>query len=647
MTGRDDVRLAADLALLRVALRMYLTWLRELWSRGDTDVDWLIDAAGSMPTASPADLSAVDTALAAGRRDESGGLARMAATLQLGVGDEVLVAAAWWSEADPQLATVLGCAHDDGSRRYPSAVLLRTVLAPFGIDAPPAVDDAGPLVRLGAVQPGAGSSGAVRLTPTARHFLAGLEPVAMPANGPVPDRLEPLVPRLAHHLATSQAPVVLRGRRGTGRLTLAVAGTRAAGRVPVAATRPTPELRLLARVGTAVPIVEATAAAALGWSDGDGPLLVIGDRIAGTTPLPGAYTVDVSDPTPEERAGHWAATLAEAGFPELQAESLAADLAPRFSFPEADIRGAVYHARGDAAWHGRPLDDELVWAAARRQPEHALARLATVVTPAFTFEDLVLEAGTRRQLDALVAHVALQHVVMDRWGFRRKLPRGQGVAALFTGPPGTGKTMATEALAAELRQDLYRIDLSAVVSKYIGETEKNLAAAFDEAERAGAVLFFDEADSLFGKRTEVRDAHDRYANLEVNYLLQRVESFTGLVVLASNRKAAIDEAFLRRLRFVIRFEVPGRELRSQLWRRSFPTATPVGRLDWDALARPELTGGSIQSIALHAAYHAAAAGEAVGWDHVELALRSEYEKLGKAWPALVASDDRHDVVVAG
>ena len=209
------------------------------------------------------------------------------------------------------------------------------------------------------------------------------------------------------------------------------------------------------------------------------------------------------------------------------------------------------------------------------------------------------------------------------------------MAALFGGPPGTGKTMAAEAIAHALRQDLYRVDLSAVVSKYIGETEKNLAAAFDEAERGSAVLFFDEADSLFGKRTEVRDAHDRYANLEVNYLLQRVESFTGLAILATNKQSAVDEAFLRRLRFVVRFELPTTELRQELWRRSFPPEATLAELDWPALAAAELAGGSIQSAALSAAYLAARNGGVIGPAHVRHALRREYEKLGKAWPELL------------
>ena len=301
---------------------------------------------------------------------------------------------------------------------------------------------------------------------------------------------------------------------------------------------------------------------------------------------------------------------------------------------EGDIEEIVAAAGTAAAWAGRALERDLVWETARRRPEHTLDRVAALVAPSFTLADLVLTDDAHAQLRELVAHVALQHVVLDGWGFRRRLPRGQGVAVLFAGPPGTGKTMAAEAIADALEQDLYRIDLSAVVSKYIGETEKNLAAAFDEAERAGAVLFFDEADALFGKRTDVRDAHDRYANLEVNYLLQRVETFTGLVILASNREAALDEAFLRRLRFIIRFELPDARLRRRLWERSFPAEAARSELDWDALADGELAGGSIQSAALSAAYLAAQDGGVIGHAHVEHALRREYEKLGRAWTGL-------------
>jgi AAA+ superfamily predicted ATPase len=336
-------------------------------------------------------------------------------------------------------------------------------------------------------------------------------------------------------------------------------------------------------------------------------------------------------PTHAERAALWRERLAS---PAAAADELAPALAARFAFTEGDVDAVLARAGLDAAWREREVDDALVWEAARRQPEHALERLAALVMPVFSLDDLVLAEETEVKLRELVAHVALQHVVLDEWGFRRRLPRGQGVAALFTGPPGTGKTTAAEAIARELGQDLYRIDLSAVVSKYVGETEKNLASAFDEAERGSAVLFFDEADALFGKRTEIRDAHDRYANLEVNYLLQRVETFTGLVVLASNRQSALDEAFLRRLRFVIRFDPPDARLRRELWERSFPAEARLGELDWDALATAELAGGSIQSAALSAAYLAATDGGVIGEEHVELALLREHQKLGKAWPGI-------------
>jgi SpoVK/Ycf46/Vps4 family AAA+-type ATPase len=236
------------------------------------------------------------------------------------------------------------------------------------------------------------------------------------------------------------------------------------------------------------------------------------------------------------------------------------------------------------------------------------------------------------RLRELVAHVELRTTVLDDWGFRRRLPRGRGVAALFAGPSGTGKTTAAEAVACELGTQLFRIDLSRVVSKYIGETEQHLATAFAEAERSGALLLFDEADALFGRRTEVRDAHDRYANLEVSYLLQRVESFTGLVILSTNRAGNIDDAFLRRLRFVVRFERPDAAEREELWRRSFPGTASLAELDWARLARHDLAGGHIQAAALSAAFLAAGNGGVIDHRHLERAIAHEYEKLDRAAP---------------
>jgi SpoVK/Ycf46/Vps4 family AAA+-type ATPase len=210
------------------------------------------------------------------------------------------------------------------------------------------------------------------------------------------------------------------------------------------------------------------------------------------------------------------------------------------------------------------------------------------------------------------------------------------VAALFAGPSGVGKTMAADVIARDLRLDLYRIDLAGVISKYIGETEKNLKKVFDAAEAGGAVLFFDEADALFGKRSEVKDSHDRYANIEVSYLLQRMESYTGLAILATNLKGHLDPAFLRRLRYVVDFPFPDAELRRRLWARAFPPEAPAERLDLDALARLEIAGGSITVIAVNAAFLAAAERRPIGLEHVARAARAEFRKLDREfrppWP---------------
>ena len=626
---RPDPRLAAHLDVLSVALGAYLSRLSALWG-ATSDVGRVMASVGARPDPDARARKAVAASLAGARASGDGPLARIADALGLGPGEEALVAAAWWAGADPHLAIALGCAHDDASRRHASAALLRLLLEPFEIDVPPAVEDADALVRCGVLEPGPAASGPLALTPVARDLLAGASPTRLPDPGPPPRRLARIRAALARHLRDGRGgPVVLRGPEGVGRRALAAAAARDAGRIPVGPGHPGPQLRLLARLREGVPVVPAEVLPDLGWDQEDALV-----AWAPPGPAPAGHLVDIPAPSHAERARRWRRELPAAGLGRRAGDRLARAMASRFAFTEGDIAAVVVRARTEAAWRGRPLDADLVWDAARRHPQHALDRVAALVTPAFTLDDLVLEPDTRRRLEELVAHVALQDVVLDGWGFRRRLPRGQGVAALFAGPPGTGKTMAAEALAAALGQDLYRIDLSAVVSKYIGETEKNLAVAFAEAERASAVLLFDEADALFGKRTEVRDAHDRYANLEVNYLLQRVETFTGLAILATNRGSAIDDAFLRRLRFSIRFQVPDRSLRAELWRRAFPREATVAPMPWDALSDAELAGGNIQSAALAAAYLAAGEDGAITTVHVEHALRREHEKLGKAWPGL-------------
>ena len=626
-----DARLRLHLAVLSIAVESYLMQLRRRWNTPaanevDVELTRLLGGVGVGPAPSDQEVERVAELLAT---PASGPLPRISAALGLSTGEEALVASAWWWEADPQFAIVLGCAHDDATKRYATAAIVHLLLAPYGIDSPAAVEDSSALVTCGLLEPGAAATAALCLTPTARLLLAGERLPPLENALPVPVRFEDTVEALTRRLSTGAGGVIaLRGASGVGRHAVAAAAAVRADLTPVDGERQGAELRLLARTATALPILDAAAVSELHWRESDGPLVAIagpGESVAG------AHLVELASPDFGGRQRLWTTAL-EAE--ELPRESLVDLLAARFAFTDSDITQTVSRANTDAEWRERPLKPGDVWEAARRQPEHALERLAALVPPVFTLDDLVLPAERLAQLQELVAHVELQHVVLDEWGFRRRMPRGRGVIGLFAGPSGTGKTTAAEAIAHALRQDLYRVDLSAVVSKYIGETEKNLAAAFDEAERASAVLFFDEADSLFGKRTEVKDAHDRYANLEVNYLLQRVETFTGLVLLATNRQSALDDAFSRRLRFVIRFEHPDRTLRADLWRRSFPKETPVDGLEWDVLAGPELTGGSIQNAALAAAYLAAANGMTVHTGHVEHALRREHEKLGKSFAGL-------------
>jgi hypothetical protein len=252
------------------------------------------------------------------------------------------------------------------------------------------------------------------------------------------------------------------------------------------------------------------------------------------------------------------------------------------------------------------------------------------ITPAYGWDDIVLSDSRKDLLRAVSQHVVYAGRVLEQWGFAGRVPYGQGVAALLSGPSGTGKTMAAQIIAGELGVDLLQVDLSKTISKYIGETEKNLDGIFDAAERAGAVLLFDEADAIFGKRTEIKDAHDRHANVEVAYLLQRMESFRGLAVLTTNFKQNIDDAFVRRLRFAVEFPLPNAAERARIWRKAFPADTPLAAdVDVSLMAgRLQITGGSIQNIALHAAFLAAAADRPVGGPEILAAARRELVKIG-------------------
>jgi AAA+ superfamily predicted ATPase len=270
---------------------------------------------------------------------------------------------------------------------------------------------------------------------------------------------------------------------------------------------------------------------------------------------------------------------------------------------------------------------EAAWSIARESARGGLEALAKRIVSRTDFDDLVLTAGHMATLRDIACHLRQRERVYRDWGFGEKHALGQGMVALFAGASGTGKTLAAEAIANAVELDLYRVDLAMLVSKYIGETEKNLKSLFDAAEVSGAVLLFDEADALFGKRSEVRDSHDRYANIEVAYLLQRIEAYRGLAILTTNMKSAIDGAFLRRIRFLVNFPFPNAAARERIWRGQIPADAPVGDIDFAALARLSLAGGSIRSIALSAAFKAADAGESIGQAVLIEAARAEFAKL--------------------
>jgi SpoVK/Ycf46/Vps4 family AAA+-type ATPase len=304
-------------------------------------------------------------------------------------------------------------------------------------------------------------------------------------------------------------------------------------------------------------------------------------------------------------------------------------LSAQFNLNTAAIRQIAAQTAGEKLPKETSLHERL-WQACLVNTRPHLDLLAQRLDPKAAWTDIVLPKETEESLRQIASQVRQRSRVYDQWGFRDKMNRGLGISALFAGESGTGKTMAAEVIANDLALNLYRIDLSQVVSKYIGETEKNLGRLFDAAEDGGAILFFDEADALFGKRSEVKDSHDRYANIEINYLLQRLETYRGLAVLATNMKSALDQAFLRRLRFIVNFSFPEAPQREAIWAKAFPPRAeidPLVKQNWGFLARLNITGGSIHNIALSAAFMAARAGSAVTMPLILNAARQEFRKM--------------------
>ena len=345
--------------------------------------------------------------------------------------------------------------------------------------------------------------------------------------------------------------------------------------------------------------------------------------------------VDCKSPGAAERLDLWSDRLQEVKH-SLNDDDVE-EIAGEFHFTDGQIREALIGARGQSVWEGNsasPVDAAGLHASCRGQATQHLGDLAIKVEAAGTWEDLILPEAQKQQLLEIVSHVKRSQTVLARWGFADRFPNGCGVAALFEGTSGTGKTTAAGIIAAQLGLDLYKIDLAGVVNKYIGETEKNLSRIFDEARDSNTILFFDEAEALFAKRAEmVRDANDRYAGIETAHLLQRLETHQGIVILATNMKQNLDEAFVRRLRFIIHFPFPSDEDRERIWRRIFPAATPLASdLDFRWLARKlRLTAGHIKNISLRAAFLAVDRTGVVTMDCVLEAARREMEKFGKVY----------------
>ncbi len=608
----------------------------------------------------------------------------LAARLNLSAFDRDLVLLCLAPEIDPAFGELYAYVEDDVTRKFPTFNLAAALFAPGPAErlaARERLTPEAPLERFQVVtvEPGANpslprGSWPLKLAPRIVSFLLGAghaEERLTELGRPLPPA--PLSPELERRAAeleawlkrrTSAGPwpaVSLIGPPGSGKRALAQAmGERfgltvqrvAWSRLKALGAELSPTLRLLEREAllTQLGLYLEVEPADLGASQSaDGALLeqalerlelplFVGsrERIPGGRSL---LAVTLDKPGAAGERGLWIKALGAEGAALTGAVER---LVEQFDLGPTGIAQAIRAAReqvsfsvaaseaafGTGAGTGEGnLTAEGLWRACRDEAGRSLDELAMRIVARHGWEDIVLPPDVLAQLQEVSAQVGQRYRVYEEWGFGAKLERGRGLSALFNGPSGTGKTLAAEILARHLDLDLFRIDLSGVVSKYIGETEKNLRRVFDAAEASGAILFFDEADALFGKRSEVKDSHDRYANIEVNYLLQRMEDYRGLAILATNMKSRLDQAFLRRLRFVVDFPLPDAGDRARIWRAVFPPGVPLDGLDYTALSRLEIPGGNIKNIAVNAAFLASREGGAVASRHIAHAARREYAKI--------------------
>ena len=646
----------------------------------DEEIDWHLGRPLRRAPPGPEEqalLAAVDrfAAVIAGRVAESEGegttlrLALLARRFGLTREEQDVLVLVLAPELAPRFERIVGYLHDDLTRRRVSVGLVLQVLARDDAGAAAlrrGLGEAGTLVREGLVRRVEGEAGTTSLSAPLRvaqrvvDFLHGSDALDARLRGvvrrggaavglgqlvlapPVRARLEAL--RERWRIGEVDA-LYLHGPEGSGRCAAIEAVGGELGlevlRVACAALEPGGFAAQVERVRREA-LLDARVVV---WEELDvleeGRRLQVIERMAATPGVRAAYTgtgawepvggvvtsLRLERPGLGERRALWQAALGRHAA-ELE-EGALAEVVGLYGFGG----GPIHELVASALRHGgedRRLSREGLAAAVRRRSLRALGALARPLATTRSWDDLVLAADRKQILAELCRHAQHRELVLEGWGFRSGLAGGRGLTALFTGASGTGKTLAAGLIAGQLGLDGYQIDLASVVSKYIGETEKQLARLFDEAEAASALLFFDEADALFGKRTEVRDAHDRHANIETSYLLQRLDSYDGVVLMASNFRKNMDEAFLRRLQFIVDFPVPEAQERLQIWRRVLPPGLPRGELDLEALAsRFVLPGGNIRNIAVAAAFLAAQDGGPLAMHHLVAATRREFQKLGK------------------
>ncbi len=617
----------------------------------------------SAPTLSPAALAA-QIAEAAERRTEAAKMDPPPALVMLAERfklsdferDAVLLAAA--PELHTRIGWLCGRIAGNSARSHASFALALAVL-----DEPlwDALAPHGALRHWKLVETDAGDgplmSAALRVGERVLHFLKGVHTfspqlaTSVRLLAPPAATLPPSQQAVADTVATraqSSAPsaVTLLGTDGEAKQAIAGEVARKLGRplycmdvpsLPVAAgeaARLCAHWRLESALSGAALLVDAQsgwpqgeAAAALermvGESSGWGGLILLALREPLAHSAFAALAIDVARPTLPEQVEAWRKALS--AVPVATREPAVAALAAQYSLNAAAIQRIAQRTPTDPL---ATLADRL-WDECANECRPRVGGLAMRIDPQVEWDDLIVNPETEGMLAEIVGQVRARAQVYADWGFAGRIGRGLGITTLFAGESGTGKTYAAEAIARRLRLPLYRIDLSQVVDKYIGETEKNLQRLFDTMEGGGSILFFDEADALFGKRSEVRDSHDRYANIEINYLLQRMENYSGLAILATNMKGALDTAFMRRLRFIVPFAFPGPAERKRLWERVIPKQAPQGDIDFERLSRLSLTGAGIRNVAMNAAFLAAQAGSAIDTELLLRAARSEFRKLDR------------------